>query len=184
MIRNAIPSDAKTIAPLLIAAMEELASKYVNNKDPYQAIPLFEHFVFQAGNQYSFENILVYCENNVPAGVINGYDGYKFHELREPFLNYLASQYSLEIAFEDETQSGEFYIDALSVSPSARGKGVGRKLLNAMIELAKINHYPTIGLLVNLDNDRAYKLYENMGFKVVGTKSLLGDPYYHMQKDT
>jgi len=181
MIRAAGPNDSKTIAPLLLMAMEELAAKYVNAQDPQQAIPLFEHFVSLPGNQYSFENMKVYVEHDIVLGVISGYDGDNFQKLRAPFLVYLKQHHDVDASSDDETQVGEYYIDALSVSTNVRGKGIGKKLIAELIEEAGLAGYKKIGLLVNLDNQQAIRLYEGLNFKIVGEKALLKERYHHMQ---
>src|SRR5690349_12118645 len=116
MIREATPADAAQIARLIIHAMEDLASKFVGQPDPLEAIPLFEHFVALPGNQYSYEHILVYEDESGICGVISGYDGADLDLLRTPFLRYITSTYGFKGEPEDETQPGEYYIDCISVA--------------------------------------------------------------------
>ena len=181
MIRAASPNDSKAIAPLLVMAMEELAAKYVNSRDPQKAIPLFEHFISIPNNQYSYENMKVYVQDDVVLGVISGYDGGDFRKFRTSFIAYVEQHYGVDASGDDETQGGEYYIDALSVSKNLRGKGIGKKLIAELIKEASLAGYKKIGLLVNLDNQHALRLYEDLTFKIVGEKTLLKERYHHMQ---
>ncbi|WP_137791945.1 GNAT family N-acetyltransferase [Bacillus sp. E(2018)] len=60
---------------------------------------------------------------------------------------------------------------AMYVSPKMRGVGVGKELLLEAIEQAKsIKVIEKINLTVVTSNERAKKLYGNLGFKVFGTE--------------
>ncbi|GAA4314651.1 N-acetyltransferase [Mucilaginibacter gynuensis] len=178
MIRQATPTDAPHIARLIIQAMGELAAKFINANDPNEAIPVFEHFAGIAGNQYSYENTLVYEDAAGVHGIINGYNGADLEVLRAPFLQHIRSVYGFSVQPENETEAGEFYIDCLSVDPNQQGKGIGKQLIAALVQ--QHQNLP-IGLLVSHDNPLAEKLYTGLGFKVVGQKPLLGGMYKHMQ---
>jgi ribosomal protein S18 acetylase RimI-like enzyme len=57
---------------------------------------------------------------------------------------------------------------AIAVVPNARGKGVGAKLLAALIERARTEGYGAISLSVDRNNAGAIALYERHGFARVG----------------
>lgn len=181
MIRPAIPTDAAQIARLIIYAMEDLASKFIGQSDPLKAIPLFEHFAALPGNQYSYENILVYEDDSGISGVISGYDGADLNLLRAPFLKYIASTCGFKGKPEDETQPGEYYIDCISVAADKQGQGIGKKLTNSLIEQLKTTKHTRVGLLVSKDNPNAERLYTKLGFQMVNERQFMGGTYYHMQ---
>lgn len=58
---------------------------------------------------------------------------------------------------------------------SERGKGIGKVLLEKLIEIAKKNHAETIFLEVHKNNQIARKIYENAGFIEIGERK----NYYH-----
>lgn len=180
MIRPAKPTDNFQVAPLIIQAMEDLAMKFTKSSDLEKSIPVFEYFFQEKGNQYSYENTLVFEENGEIIGSITAYDGGKLDELRNPFLNHLLEKFGFEQIPEDETEDGEFYLDTVSVSHLHQGKGIGRKLIEAMIEYAKEKGFDKVGLLVDVENPSAKKLYERIGFQVVKTKNLMGGQYEHL----
>ena len=181
-IRQAKSDDAELVAPLIVQAMGELACYFTGKESIEQAIPLFESLFIQTENQYSHDNTLVFEEEGNILGSITSYDGSKLYEYRERLLNFIKEAYQIEdLKLEDETQVGEFYLDTLSVSPNAQGKGVGTKLIKASIEKAKNKGFSRVGLLVDLENTNAKRLYERLGFKVVGKKVLGNSVYEHMQ---
>ncbi|TSD67761.1 GNAT family N-acetyltransferase [Inquilinus sp. KBS0705] len=183
MIRPAQAHDAPAIAQLILLAMgNALAAKFANTTDTTLQLNLFERFAAQTGNQYSYHNILVWDDNeDGVCGIIIGYNGGQLDALRQPFLNYTRTVLGFSGTPEDETQPGEFYIDCLAVNPQQQGKGIAKKLIQALFERAKEHGHPTVGLLVSKGNDKAKKLYTDLGFKIAGEKSLLGGFHYHLQ---
>lgn len=181
MIRPAQPADAPTIARLIVLAMGKLAAKFANSKNEQKQLDLFERFAAQTGNQYSYNNILVWDEAGDACGMIMAYDGAKLDELRKPFLQYTTTQLGFTGQPEDETQPGEYYIDCLAVAPGQQGKGIAKKLIKALFERAAALNHQTVGLLVSKGNDKAKKLYTDLGFEIKGDKALLGGLHEHLQ---
>ncbi|WP_316804378.1 GNAT family N-acetyltransferase [Pedobacter nototheniae] len=181
MIRYAKPEDSKAVAPLIVQAMGDLAFKFANSNNFSEVIALFEYFFEQKGNQYSYENTLVFENDGEVAGSINAYDGAKILELRAPFLQYLTEHKGLKnFNPEPETEAGEFYLDTISVSEKIQGKGIGKRLIKAGLEWAvKLGHKKT-ALLVDKKNEGALKLYLKMGFKIENERTFIGSQYYHM----
>jgi ribosomal protein S18 acetylase RimI-like enzyme len=181
MIRPAKPTDAEEVVPLIIQAMGKLANKLTNVKDGELIDQLFKYFFQQPGNQYSYENTLVFEEEGKVLGSINAYDGGKLLELRKPFLNYVAEHYHANDLHQGtETENGEFYLDSISVHPSAQGKGIGKQLIRAGIDWAKKLGHHTVGLLVEQNNENALKLYQKMGFVIQNEKQFMDGLYHHM----
>ncbi|AMR31300.1 hypothetical protein A0256_07610 [Mucilaginibacter sp. PAMC 26640] len=182
MIRPATPYDDPALAQLIILAMgNSLAGKFANSGDMTVITALFEKFTALPGNLYSYRNILVWQEDEQICGMILGYDGAKLYDLREPFLEYTRAELGFRGTPEDETQADEFYIDCLAVFPQHQGKGIAKDLIKALTAKATSLGHHKMGLLVSKGNDKARKLYEQLGFKMVGEKSLLGGSHYHLQ---
>ena len=102
----------------------------------------------------------------------NPKEGYK--EISDSFAQ-------LHNIFRD-SKTGEWYIDILSVHPNHRRKGIGMKLLQAVEELAKQQGASVIALNCDKINDKAYQLYQKLGYTATSTKILSGHSYYHMTK--
>lgn len=181
MIRQATPADNGPIAQLIILAMGKLAAKFANSDDPGVITGLFEKFVTEPGNQYSYHNILVWAEGDAICGMIMAYDGGQLDQLRKPFISYTQTVLGFTGTPEDETQAGEYYIDCLGVFSQYQGKGIAKELIKALFtRAAELGHH-TVGLLVSKGNDKAKKLYTNLGFTNVGEQALLGGVHDHLQ---
>ncbi|WP_439556341.1 GNAT family N-acetyltransferase [Dyadobacter sp.] len=179
MIRPATPGDAPAVAPLLILAMDHIAGIFAGSSNYADAIPFFERF-FKAGqNQYGYDNTIVFEEEDKVIGSITGYDGALLHQLRKPVLDLLQKSRP-DFHPSDETEAGEYYIDCVNVHPDHQGKGIGKKLIQAFCEKAASLGHPRVGLIVDQVNPAAKRLYENLGFRIVGEKDFMGHRYHHM----
>lgn len=72
-------------------------------------------------------------------------------------------------------KSGEVYFSNFAIAGSERNKGYGSEALHRFMEVHKNSGYSTIGLDVLVDNERAKRLYERVGFvkrqeKILRTK--------------
>ena len=181
MIRRAVKEDAKAIAALMVAAMEDLAKAFVGSTDIHEALKLFEYFCGETQNQYSFENTLVYVVDDCIAGSITVYDGALIEELRRTFFEHIKTNYRTNhFEMELESGAGELYIDTLSVNPNDQGKGIGQQLIMAAIDWGKTLGHQKIGLLVDRANPNAKRLYERLGFMKEDDKILLGKTHEHL----
>ncbi|WP_297971657.1 N-acetyltransferase [uncultured Capnocytophaga sp.] len=177
MIRTATPSDAPFVAPLMFQAMSEIVFKLIQREDPHESVRFLERLFMEQNNQYSYENTLVYEKDKQILGSLVYYNGAHIDPLSQSVFDFVKASYGHNIRLEKETQAGEFYIDTLSVSPKAQGKGIGSSLLLHLKEQLKGE---TIGLLVSMDNPQAEKLYLRMGFVYADMKMLAGAPYKHL----
>jgi len=60
-------------------------------------------------------------------------------------------------------------VHTIGVDPAHQGRGIGRALLRALLEIADAAH-ATVFLEVRTDNDAAHALYASEGFRVVGLR--------------
>ena len=119
--------------------------------------------------------------NSEVVAAVNLYDGARLEELRQPVIEHIRREFSQDFKPEDETQVGEHYIDSLGVNTSHRGKGVGSKVLQFLIDEYANKQGKTLGLLVDEENPNARRLYLKMGFKTTGLKFLFGKCMEHLQ---
>lgn len=182
MVRAAVPADAATVAPLMILALGHIAGIFANSENPEDGIPFVEMFFKKEGNQYSYLNTLVYENENRILGSVTGYDGKRLHELRKPVLDELRKRDS-DFTPNDETEAGEYYLDCVNVREDQQGKGIGKILVKAFCDLGFSLGYKRIGLIVDLDNPDARKLYTKLGFYEAGKRDFMGHQYFHMVKD-
>lgn len=180
-IRQATKSDSETLATLMMIAMEDIVYELIAVRNYEKGIAFLRHFTQRENNQYSYANCYVVEVNGVVIAAANVYNGAHLNSLRMPVLKYIDNASGRELTVEDETQEGEFYIDILSVDPNSQGQGIGSALLNYLIDIIVIQNRQNLGLLVDVDNPKAKKLYLKHGFLFVGFKILLGKKLEHLQ---
>ena len=181
IIRKATKEDAKTILICMLLAMEDIVCKFLNTKNKQQAADFLFHFIRLKNNMYSWQNCRVMEKNGKIMAAANVYAGADLIRLRQPVTDYIRSHYNPDYYHEDETQSGEFYIDSLGVLPEEQGKGIGSALLRFLIEEYVHSQNKVLGLLVDEMNPKAKKLYLKLGFKVVNEQMLAGKKMEHLQ---
>ena len=118
-------------------------------------------------------------------------------EAKKVFFNELEKEFHYIVAIENNEilglvtwlvhglpKHGLFELDRICILGSSRGKGIGKKLLNALIEDANgwyINRNEQarkLYLLTHEDNTNAHLFYERVGFK---HETTLKDHYYNDQ---
>lgn len=181
IIRPAHPSDAPQLAKLINMAMLEITYQFIGKEDKEEADAFIESLIREKNNQYSYEHIFVIQEFDNIIGHISIYDGEDFAKLRQNVWNKIEQIYGRKYSAEDETGAGEMYIDTFAICPSARGKGLGKKLLQFAIDHYVNQQKKVLGLLVDKDNPNAKKLYESIGFHVVEELEIFGKKMEHMQ---
>jgi GNAT superfamily N-acetyltransferase len=87
----------------------------------------------------------------------------------EDFATFVgASGRGLVAIADGYAHEGTVDIGGMWVQPDLRGRGIGRRLLEAVIEWAAIRGASRLDLTVVTTNDRALMLYERAGFIAVG----------------
>ena len=78
----------------------------------------------------------------------------------------------------------EYEIHTVGVDPAYQGQGIGRQLVTRLLEIAS---GATVFLEVRTDNEAAIKLYESLGFVIVGLRKRYyrasGADAYTMRRD-
>ncbi len=135
-------------------------------------------------SQYSYRNALIAEIDGTPAGAVVAYDGARLNELRTQTLRVI-HQYNPNFTFsEDETESGEYYLDSLCVLPQYRKQGVATCLITALCYKIFNEGHTRVGLIVDFDNPNAERLYSSLGFKRIKTRIFLGHPMWHLVKES
>lgn len=177
-IRKATPADAEIISKAVAGALGDESSAYYCGND---FLGVFRQAARMPHTQYSYANALIAEIDSVPVGVAVSYDGEKLKELKPPTLSLISEMTGKMHEIPDETEAGEWYLDSLYVLPEHRGKGIGKKLLEAVAEKAWVMGLSAVGLLVDFDNPKAEKLYLSQGFSCQGEKDFLGHTMHHLR---
>lgn len=187
-IREGIKEDAPFIGKTITEAMgHELCVGLAEGEENLpQVLQLFTDLAVRPDAQYSYKNTLIATDKNGKRiGAIISYDGAGLREMRKAFIekaNELLG-WNVTVAeadnWEPETNSKEIYLDSLYVIPEYRNKGIATSLIKAAIEKHK-NIGKPYGLLVEPNNEKAFKLYQQLGFIEDGTNSFCGEPMKHL----
>ena len=132
-------------------------------------------------SQYSYKNTLVAMDDEKVVGVAVSYDGARLNELRQAFIEAAKEQIGKDHSgMDDETQTGELYLDSLAILSEYRRQGIARKLLRATKEKADQMGLPCLGLLVDKGNPAGESLYASVGFRYVNDSNWGGHPMKHL----
>lgn len=188
-IDNAIPQHASLIADAILDAVgPDITNNLAGNSHTVKDIhALFQRLAERNDTQYSYLNTRVATDDDgSPIGVCICYDGAELKTLRRPFFHEANTMLGWNMTADEidalpgEAEPDEVYLDTILVLPQYRGQGVAKALIGDAREKAARIGKP-LGLLCDIDNTHAYKLYESVGFKSVGLKPFAGHTMYHMQ---
>jgi ribosomal protein S18 acetylase RimI-like enzyme len=191
MIRSAVPEDAPEAVPLIVEAIGSIALVLTGTQVLREAIPILEQFFREPANRVSYQNTQVMEDSEATAGPIRkivgvtvSYDGSVARKLDEPLEKAASLRSGLsDYQIPTEAEPDEFYLDTVSVDPSCQGRGFGRQLIEAVYERGRRSGHNRIGLLVDVVNPAAMRLYERLRFRVDKRRHLAGAEYFHMVRD-
>jgi ribosomal protein S18 acetylase RimI-like enzyme len=199
MIRPAVPGDAPSAVPLILQAIGSIAFVLTGTNNREDADPILDGFFRRKDNRVSYQNTLVMedVENVVERsregslersrevlGVALIYDGSIARALDEPLEKAAIQRSGLsDYRIPTEAEPSEFYLDTISIDPKYQGRGFGRDLIEASCEQARRLGRDRIGLLVDIENSGAKRLYERLDFRTKGRKQIAGYEYFHMVRD-
>ncbi|MGO2356854.1 MAG: GNAT family N-acetyltransferase [Mesonia sp.] len=169
-------------AELILQAMEDLIYFYIGKEDKVKAVAFLQQQFLMEESLYSYSNTLIAIYDKKIVGVLIAYDSKNHQRLQQKLNQYLKENYAFHNRLTPETEAEEFYLDALSVDPTFRGQKIGSQLIQFAEKLALEKKLPHIGLLVDVENPKAKRLYERLDFKAVNSVNLGRHEYEHLQK--
>ncbi len=188
-ISDAKPEDAPLIADAILAAVgEEITAGLAGENNTIQDVHgIFSRLAARQDTQYSFRNTRIARDSlGNPMGVCISYDGAELKRLRRPFFEEANSILKWGMTDEEvenlpgETEPDEFYLDTLMTLPEFRGHGIGKALIADAAMKARKSGKP-LGLLCDIDNQKAEHLYQSVGFRRVGLRPFAGHQMNHLQ---
>ncbi|WP_025002597.1 GNAT family N-acetyltransferase [Prevotella dentasini] len=183
IIERGRKEDAAVIASLVMEAMNHECCQWFagprHTLDDFHR--LMKGLVEREDTQYSYLNTLAArTEDGSVAGICISYDGALLRPLRRAFIDGALEAFGRDFSdMKDETQPGELYVDSLCVASEFRGQGIATRLLQATIEKGRGMNLPT-GLLVDMGNPRAERLYRRIGFRHVNDSEWGGHAMRHL----
>ena len=188
-ITDASPEDASLIADAILAAIgDEITDNLAGDNNSRQDVHgIFSRLAACDDSQYSFRNTrIARTPDGKAIGVCISYDGADLKRLRRPFFKEANDILGWGLTDDEveqipgETDPDEFYLDTLMTLPEYRGKGVGKALIADASAKAAYCGKP-LGLLCDIDNARAERLYHSAGFRRVGLRPFAGHQMNHLR---
>lgn len=179
--RPATREDAAIIAQTVAMAIgdEEALRRYCGE----DYLTVLAAIARGEATQYSWQYAIVAEVEGDIAGAVIGYDGAQLYPLREGTFEYLRRYVGRVPNIVDETEAGEYYLDSVAVLPKYRGEGVGRALVEAFCQRAFAEGHHRVGLIVDVENPNAERLYTSLGFKRINTKPFFTHLMWHLQRE-
>ncbi|MDX1941420.1 MAG: GNAT family N-acetyltransferase [Saprospiraceae bacterium] len=193
MIRFATTLDDLSTIARLIYETDRIIPYLFGKRQ--KAIKKIESLVSRENNIFSYQNIVVYepSANNIQ-GILLAYSPQKKDKQKEnedysqafSILELFALWFKVLFlkSMENKSEIDGLYISNISVDSSARGGGIGTKLISFIEEWASAKEFTSLWLDVAFDNPKAKKLYEKQGFTVVSERQILfsKNGFFRMKK--
>lgn len=192
MIRKlSLDDDLKHVAELIYETAIDIFDDIFKSKKTF--IHYFTELIQLESSNYSYNNIYCYLDNGKIKGIviINDYKNKKIDtsDFIKVFGLFKALYYgtkAYKLLSITTSDNKECYIDHICVDKKHRGEGIGSHLLDYAFDYARNSSCDYIYLDVALDNSKAKKLYERVGFVVYCKNKLKGDSahgVYGMEKN-
>lgn len=181
-IRHAHSNESEAIAPLVYAAIHDIAYSLTGTADQKQVLERLAMWIGRPNNRLSYENIWVADIDGNIAGIIIAYHGERAAELDEPIKQWLI-ELGRPSKLDVETEGDVLYIDSVAVDSEFGGRGIGTKLIQRVIEHARETNIPVVTLNVDQGNPAANRLYERLGFRKRKEIEISGGRFDYMTFD-
>ncbi|MCM0598814.1 GNAT family N-acetyltransferase [Periweissella fabalis] len=177
-IREAHSSDQSLVSNLILTIINQMELKELVNFTDNDKINL----ITQA---YNLERLLDYTDillAEIDGKIVGMSYSYPADVEMQTRADILKSTQGIDLHPNQEAWPEEWYLEMLSVNPNYRGHGIGKALIEATIESARLNDFEKISLNVDNSNPRAEKLYSKQGFSTVSQIMIGEHAYKHMIK--
>ncbi|EPE61906.1 acetyltransferase family protein [Exiguobacterium sp. S17] len=181
-IRHAQSNESEAIAPLVYAAIHDIAYSLTGTADQEQALERLAMWIGRPNNRLSYENIWVADIDGIIAGIIIAYEGKRAIELDEPIKQWLIER-GQPGHLDVETEGDVVYIDSVAVDSAFGGRGIGTKLIQRVVEHARETNILAVTLNVDQGNPAAVRLYERLGFHKQKEIEISGGRFDYMTLD-
>lgn len=178
-IRAAQPADADAAIPLIYSSGPAAFDYVFSHRTPVTA-KQYLHPAFQnPGGEFGYRNhIVAVCEGEVvgTGTAFSGRDSLGFALVAlsgivrhyGPVRGAAVIRRGLQVESVVRPPKGDLhYIAHLGVSPDLQSHGIGRRIVEHLLEKGRALGRKTAALDVSVENPRAEALYERMGFRTV-----------------
>lgn len=182
MITQATKQDASRCMKLLNLAMDDIAFALSGTNDRLKSNEILTSFFIQDVNRLSYKNVYVFKHEDEIVGAVCAYYGGDADRLDAPILEHL-KKFNPCAKVEKECFNDEFYIDSIAVDERFRGRGIARKLIEFIFEVAQKKEHKKVSLIVDQSKVKEREFYERLGFKASQEVIINSHKYYHMIKE-
>lgn len=181
IIRPALPTDSKKIAPLIVNAIGDIANHLTAQQKPAAVLEKIEEMVRGESTRHSYRYTYVATIDDHIAGILVLYQGTEAEALDHYLMAHL-KQLGHERLIEPEAHLDEWYIDTVSVDPAYQGRGIGSKIFEYAEEMVASTGGGKLSLNVDTDKEGAIRLYRRLGYSITEPWTIIGEPFHHMVK--
>ena len=175
--RPANPGDAKVAGNLLFETFPKKAAYIIGLGCEGRARKILSDIFQIPGHRLSYEFTQMVIHNSKVIGAMVTFPGSELGKLDRGLYLPILRQYKFSgklklirrafpLIFIKETTSNEYFLSNLVVKGQYRNKGIGEKMLHHVEELATDAGLSKIGLIVNLENQKARRFYDRNGYEI------------------
>jgi ribosomal protein S18 acetylase RimI-like enzyme len=173
---------APEAARLIHAALGPVSDYLFATDNPIQTQELIEQLYRRPGNRFSWEWADAAMEDGRVLGIAISFPYDMTPKLEwktamqllqiaklNHFLRFLGR--SIPMIGVSEAEKGDYYLSDIAVAPEARGKGIGKLLVQHVERKARKHGFERMALTVAQDNPRAIEFYRRQGYRIVGART-------------
>jgi GNAT superfamily N-acetyltransferase len=174
-------NDAENCAKLMYMAGPNVY-RYLFGLDEPGTIELLAAYFNVPETPYAKEKIIMFEDENTTMGFIQVFPVRDVNALEWNFIKKLMwNKFRIAVRYiyrgsrllrDPRLLNDELYISCLAVFPAYRGRGIATTLLKWAEQEAQRKGLNRVSLFVEIDNDRAKRLYEKFGFRETKRKKL------------
>ena len=183
VIRQAVPTDAEKVIPLIIDAIGDIAERVTGEKEPLEIEQSLCELFRRDDNPHSYLYTYVAVIDGDVAGTMVLYSGEIAPKLDENLSKWLYEKGAEVTEIDPESLPDELYINTVSVNQDFRRKGIGSQLLDFAKDIAKEVNISKLSLNVETQKEAAIQLYKRSGYDIVSPWTIIGEPFHHMVKN-
>ena len=177
-IRAARPEDVEAAVPLILSSGPDTFNYVFSHRTRTNAEGFLRRAFVKENGEFGYKNHHVAVLDGVVIAAGTGYSsgdmmGFTLAAMRDIFSCYgpITGLAVIRRGLQVERvvrppKSNLHYIAHIGVAPELRGRGVGARLVNFLLEQGRAKNRAVAGLDVSVENPRAQALYERLGFKV------------------
>lgn len=172
MLRNPKKEEFKDCAKLIHISGPELF-KYMYNQTEESILTLIYKFISNLNTTFSYDKVIIDEYDGSVRGLVLAHPAKDLKKFLINEIKHMKSIWNILGLFSrvglvakfPKLNNDEYFISNIAVFKEFRGKGISKKLLNRVLQDSKQLGFTKVSLYVEIDNDIAFKVYKNYGFK-------------------